>query len=136
MKGIGDWYDGQVANACGLTLGCGFICFFIGILKELLELDRRERRFIMWASGLVKMLDSLVIMLSPDSAGHIFCSAGCAIGLVLLIMGAIIDNLAWMCGHGHRRGKEAEAVMGAGAVLSIISGSLKAAIHLIEYVFS
>ena len=136
MKGIGDWYGGQVANACGVTFVCGFICFLIWILKEIVELDRRERRFIMFAAGVLKMASSAAIAYSPDSAGHKLCSAGCAIGLVLLIIGAIIDNLAWMCGDGHRRGKEGEAVMGAGAVLSIISGSLKAAIHLIEYVFS
>ena len=90
----------------------------------------------MWAAGVLKMGSSLAIALSPDSAGHKLCSAGCAIGLVLLIIGAVIDNLAWMCGDGNRRGEEGQAVMGTGAVLSIISGSLKAVIHLIEYVFS
>ena len=135
MNSIGDWYNGQVGNACGLAFGCGLICFLIGLLKELCELDKRERRFVMWAAGVLKMASSLAIEYSPDTAGHKLCSAGCAIGLALLIIGAVIDNLALMCGDGHRRGEEGQAVMGTGAVVSIISGSLKAVIHLIEYVF-
>ena len=136
MTSIGDWYDGQVGNACGLAFICGLICLLIGMLKEFCELDKRERRFIIFAAGALKMASSVAIAFSPDSAGHKLCSAGCAIGLVLLIIGAIIDNLAWMCGDGHRRGNEGEAVMGAGTVLSVISGLLKALVHLREYLSS
>ena len=106
MTRIGDWYDGEVGNACGVAFRHGFLCLLVGILKECCELDQRERRFIMWAACVLKMASSAAIAYSPDSAGHKLCSAGCAIGLVLLIIGAIIDNLAWMCGDGHRRGKE------------------------------
>ena len=114
----------------------GFLCFLVGILKECCELDRRERRFVMCAAGLLKMASSVAIAYSPESARHIICSSGCAISLVLLIIGAVIDNLGLMCGDGHRRGVEGQAIMGAGAFMSSISGSFKITIHLIEYVFS
>ena len=97
MTSIGDWYDGQVGTACGLAFGCGFICFLIGILKERYKLDKQERRFVMWVAGVIKMATSAAITYSPDSAGHKLCSACCAIGLVLLIAGAVADNLAWLC---------------------------------------
>ena len=94
MKGIGDWYDGQVGTACRLAFGCGLICHLIGILKECYGLDKQERRFVMWTAGVIKMASSLAIEYSPDTAGHKLCSAGCAFGLVLLIAGAFADNLA------------------------------------------
>ena len=134
MTRIGDWYDGEVGIACGVAFRHGFLCFLVGILKECCELDKKERRFIMWAAGVLKMASSLAITYSPDSAGHKLCSACCAVGLVLLIAGAVADNLAWMCGEGHRRGDGGEEVMGAGAMISIGSGTLKATIYLLEFV--
>ena len=132
MTSIGDWYDGQVGNACGLAFVCGLISFLIGILKECYGLDKQERRFVMWVAGVIKMASSVVITYSPDSAGHKLCSACCAVGLVALIAGAVADNLAWMCGEGQRRGDAGQEVMGRGAAISIDSSILKVIVYLIE----
>ena len=136
MTRIGDWYDGEVGNACGVAFRHGFLCFLVGILKECCELDERERRFIMWAAGALMMASSLAIAYSPDSAEHIMCSACCAIGVVLLMIGTTIDNVAWMLGEGHRRGEKFQYVMNFGAGITIVFGIWKVIIHFLDFVVS
>ena len=109
-------------NMC--VAGCGGLCLLIGITKCCI--DDRQRSIMAWTvSGLTKIVTTLVVYNTPDTDFNLLCCLGCILGLIIAIIGSLVDILM-SCNNNPRSDQEFfEGLMLTGSVISSISMFIK-----------